>query len=263
LTNKLSDIDIKIKGEPLIELPQDLYIPPDALRIFLEAFEGPLDVLLYLIKKQNLDILDIPIFEITKQYMGYIDLMKDMHLDLAAEYLVMAAMLAEIKSKMLLPKQINEEGEEEDPRAELAKRLQIYEQYRQAAVNLDIIPRNGRDFFNTKVAIPEIKLDKPLPNVEMRDLLLAFQEVLRRSSLRSHHQIKLEPLSVRERMSRILSNLDGNKLVRFGAFFHSDEGRMGVVVTFIAILELIKDSVIDIAQTQPFAPIYVRMASKI
>jgi len=249
---------IRVKGESFTELPDDLYIPPDALEVFLETFEGPLDLLLYLIRKQNLDILDIPVAEITRQYMGYIDLMQELRLELAAEYLVMAAMLAEIKSRMLLPKPVNEEGDEEDPRSELIRRLQEYERFKAAAEDLDQLPRYGRDFFPAKAHVDEIEVEKPLPNLALQDLIFAFQDVLKRATLSAHHQVARETLSVRERMTHILTKLSGDRFIAFTDFFNISEGRMGVVVTFIAVLELFRNSVIELVQSEPFAPIHIR-----
>ncbi len=237
--------------------PQDLYIPPDALEVFLEAFEGPLDLLLYLIKRNNLDILDIPIAEITRQYMQYIDLMQDMRLELAAEYLVMAAMLAEIKSRMLLPRPAAIE-DEADPRAELVRRLQEYERFKQAADDIDRLPRMERDTFPVVVEAPELKVVKMPPPVDLREILHAFQEVMTRAEMYSHHQIMLEPLSVRERMSTILQRLDSEQFTEFAALFTVEEGRRGVVVTLLAILELIKESLIEMVQSEIFGPIYVK-----
>jgi segregation and condensation protein A len=251
----------KVQGEEVTALPQDLYIPPEALRVFLETFEGPLDLLLYLIKRQNLDILDIPIAEITRQYMDYVELMQELHLDLAAEYLVMAAMLAEIKSRMLLPRPVNAEGEEEDPRAELIRRLQEYERYKQAAESLDELPRRERDTFSAFAAMPQMEIEKPLAQVDLRELLLAFNDVLKRVELRAHHHIKRKLLSVSDRVSRILQKLEQDKFVPFTAFFDFAEGRMGVVVTFIAILELFKNAAIEVVQSEIFGQLHVKMVA--
>ena len=251
-----------VQGEPLTQLPQDLYIPPDALEVFLEAFEGPLDLLLYLIRRQNLDILDIPIAEITRQYMEYIELMKELRLELAAEYLVMAAMLAEIKSRMLLPRPAAaEEGEEEDPRAELVRRLQEYERFKKAAEDLDALPRMERDTFPVSAELTERRVVRLVPEVTLKELLVAFQEVLRRAELFSHHHVQREPLSVRERMSQVLEAVQGGRRAEFTALFRVEEGRMGVVVTFLAILELVKEQLVALEQNEPFAPIYVRAAA--
>jgi segregation and condensation protein A len=248
-----------VKGEAYTELPDDLYIPPEALQVFLEAFEGPLDLLLYLIKRQNMDILDIPIAEITKQYMDYVDIMKDLDLDLAAEYLVMAAMLAEIKSRMLLPRVAVEDEESEDPRAELIRKLQQYERYKKGAENLDEIPRLERDTFIASAEPPSFKAERPLPSVELPDLLFALKDILKRAELRTSHHIQLEPLSIRDRMAVILNQLaNSTEFVAFQSFFKNEEGRQGVVVTFIAVLELLKGAMIDIVQAQAFGPIHVK-----
>ena len=246
-----------VQGEAVTSLPHDLYIPPDALEVFLEAFEGPLDLLLYLIKRQNLDILDIPLAEITRQYMEYVELMKELQLELAAEYLVMAAMLAEIKSRMLLPRPTEEEGDELDPRADLVRRLQEYERFKQAAEDLDAIPRPGRDVFPVKIKSPDKKVVSVPPPVDLREVLLAFREVMKRAAMFTHHHVQLEPLSVRERMSAVLSSLQPGRFVAFGELFKPEEGRMGVVVTLLAVLELVKESLIELAQADAFAPIYV------
>ncbi|SDH40376.1 condensin subunit ScpA [Pseudomonas panipatensis] len=247
-----------VYGEAVTELPQDLYIPPDALEVFLEAFEGPLDLLLYLIRKQNIDILDIPVAEITRQYMGYVELMKSVRLELAAEYLVMAAMLAEIKSRMLLPRSAEVEDEEDDPRAELIRRLQEYERFKQAAEDLDGLPRQGRDFVVPSVAAPEARARKLLPEVSLQELMLCMGEVLRRADLFESHQVTREMLSTRERMSEILERLKGAGFVPFIQLFRVEEGRLGVVVTFMAVLELIKEQLVELVQNEAFAPIHVR-----
>lgn len=252
-----------VAGVPFNELPDDLYIPPDALEVFLEAFEGPLDLLLYLIKRQNLDILDIRVADITQQYMQYIDLMKELQFELAAEYLVMAAMLAEIKSRMLLPRQTESDDEEGDPRAELIRRLQEYEQFKSAALNLDALPRENRDFWVAHAEAPVSTRPRPLPDVELQELLISLAGVLRRADQNASHQIQLEPLSTRERMSNILARIQqrGDQYLSFVEMFDVTEGRAGVVVTFIAMLELIKESLIEMIQTEPFAPIHVRSRS--
>jgi segregation and condensation protein A len=255
--NPPATILAKIMGTPMIEFPQDLYIPPDALQVFLEAFEGPLDLLLYLIKRQNVDILDIPIAQVTKQYMEYVEIMRQLHLELAAEYLVMAATLAEIKSRMLLPRP-EAIDEEDDPRAELIRRLQEYERYKKVAESVEQLPRVEREVFLSSADVPDLSVDKPLPEVDLRELLLAFQDVLKRIDLRVHHQIKREALSVRERMSQILDRLRGGNFLKFEELFTIEEGRSGVVVAFIAILELLKGALIEMVQTEPFAPIHVR-----
>src|SRR3989344_3243976 len=233
-----------VRGETLTRLPEDLYIPPEALEVFLETFEGPLDLLLYLIRKQNLDILDIPVAEITRQYMSYIDLMQTIRFELAAEYLLMAAMLAEIKSRMLLPRPLEEEGEEADPRAELVRRLQEYERYRQAAESLDKFPRVGRDLHLVVIENDLPPAKRIEPNVSLFELLDAFKEVLVRAELYRHHRVKLEALSVRERMTKILERIDSETFLSFEAMFDLREGRMGLVVTFLAVLELLKESLI-------------------
>jgi segregation and condensation protein A len=251
-----------VYGEAVTELPQDLYIPPDALEVFLEAFEGPLDLLLYLIRKQNIDILDIPVAEITRQYMSYVELMKVARLELAAEYLVMAAMLAEIKSRMLLPRSSEEGEEEEDPRAELIRRLQEYERFKAAAEDLDTLPRVGRELFVPRLEAPEARARTLLPQVELAELLLAMADVLRRADLFENHQVTREALSTRERMSEVLERLRDGHFMPFGQLFRAEEGRLGVVVTFMAILELIKESLVELVQNEPFAPIHVRLRAE-
>lgn len=248
---------IKVQGEAYGALPDDLYIPPDALQVFLDAFEGPLDLLLYLIRKQNLDIVHIPVAEITRQYISYIALMGTLQLDLAAEYLVMAAWLAEIKSRLLLPRKIEAEAEE-DPRAELIRRLQEYERIKQAAEEIDALPRLERDIFETFIDVSAITIDRPLPEIELNDLLQAFQTVLRRVHQLSHHQIIKETLSVRERMSAILQTLNSLEYALFTTLFTKKEGKHGVVVSFLAILELSKEGLIEIIQLEPFAELRVR-----
>lgn len=247
-----------VYGEAFTELPQDLYIPPDALEVFLEAFEGPLDLLLYLIRKQNIDILDIPVAEITRQYMGYVELMKTVRLELAAEYLVMAAMLAEIKSRMLLPRSAEVEDDEGDPRAELIRRLQEYERFKAAAEGLDTLPRVGREIVVPGLEAPQAKARKLLPEVALQEVLLAMAEVLRRNDLFESHQISREALSTRERMSQVLERLRGGAFVPFAGLFSAEEGKLGVVVTFMAVLELVKESLIELVQNEPFAAIHVR-----
>lgn len=247
-----------VQGEAITSLPQDLYIPPDALEVFLEAFEGPLDLLLYLIKRQNLDVLDIPIAEITRQYMDYIDLMKNMRLELAAEYLVMAAMLAEIKSRILLPRPVEEDADENDPRAELVRRLQEYERFKQAAEEIDHLPRMGRELHSVNVDVVEQKVVKLDPQVDLKDLLSAFKDVLHRAEMFSHHHIEMEALSVRERMSSVLAMVNADTFTEFTNLFEVNEGKMGVVVTFLAILELIKESLLELVQAEPFSPIHVK-----
>lgn len=247
-----------VQGQLITRLPDDLYIPPDALEVFLEAFEGPLDLLLYLIRKQNLDILDIPVAEITRQYMEYVDLMKAVRFELAAEYLVMAAMLGEIKSRMLLPRPKTEEGEEADPRAELVRRLQEYERFKKAAEDLESLPRLERDFWSARVYRPDYVREKPLPDVDLRELLLSIRDVLQRAQMFEHHHISREKLSTRERMASVLEYLQGREFVPFVALFDAQEGRLGVVVTFIAILELAKNQLIELIQTESFSPVHVR-----
>ncbi len=251
-----------VQGEAITALPKDLYIPPDALEVFLaETFEGPLDLLLYLIKRQNLDILDLPIAEITRQYMEYVEVMKDLHLELAGEYLVMAAMLAEIKSRMLLPRPAEAEEEEGDPRAELVRRLQEYERYKQAAEDIDRLPRVGREIFPTAVAAPELKTVRKPPEVSLQDVLSAFKDVMQRASMYEHHHVTLEPLSVRERMSIVLDRISADHFIEFGKLFSVEEGRSGVVVTLLALLELIKQHLIELVQTEAYGPIHVKAGS--
>ena len=251
-----------VDGEPVTQLPRDLYIPPDALQVFLEAFEGPLDLLLYLIRRQNLDILDIPIAEITKQYMKYIDVMAELQLELAGEYLLMAAMLAEIKSRMLLPRVAAAEGQEEDdPRAELVRRLQEYERFKKAAEDIDRLTRLERDTLPASAELAERKVVKIVPQVTLQEMLVAFKDVLSRAEMFAHHHVARERLSVRQRMSDILSSLREAAFVDFATLFRPQEGRMGVTVTFIAILELMKEGLIEIVQGEAYAPIHVRTAS--
>jgi segregation and condensation protein A len=249
-----------VQGAPYMTLPRDLYIPPQALEVFLEAFEGPLDLLLYLIRRQNLDILDIPIAEITRQYMEYIELMKEVHLELAGEYLVMAAMLAEIKSRMLLPRPPIEEGEEVDPRAELVRRLQEYERYKQAGEDLDAMPWVNRDVFPAQAEVQDHRTVQTLPDLAMKELLIAFKEVLQRADMFTHHHVGREQLSVRQRMSDVLAGLKGEDFREFTSFFTPEEGRLGVVVTFLAFLELIKQHLIELVQAEAFAQIHVKAA---
>lgn len=247
-----------VGGEPVIELPQDLYIPPDALEVFLDTFEGPLDLLLYLIKKQNLDILNIPIADITAQYMQYIGLMETMKFELASEYLLMAAMLAEIKSRMLLPRVEEDGDDEDDPRAELIRRLQEYERIKEGAESLDILPRMLRENFPLAVVPPVIERDAPLPDITLQELLLAFRDVAKRAKMAKHHHINREALSVRARMTSVLSVLQIGEFCEFSTLFNPEEGRLGVVVSFLAVLELCKEGLIDIVQSEPFAPIYLK-----
>jgi segregation and condensation protein A len=247
-----------VQGKELTILPKDLYIPPDALEVILEAFEGPLDLLLYLIRRQNLDILEIDVAEITKQYLGYIELMTSIQLELAAEYLVMAAMLAEIKSRMLLPRQQSEDEDEEDPRAELIKRLQEYERFKQAAEDIDELPRMGRDIHRATAEAPDRDQQRLHPDVDMRELVTALADVLKRSEMFESHQIEMEKLSTRERMSQVMDSLRNNQFVPFVALFTLEEGRLGVVVTFLAVMELIKESLVEIVQSENFGPIHVK-----
>ncbi len=251
----------RVRGEPVVELPQDLYIPPDALEVILDTFEGPLDLLLYLIKRQNLDILNIPVAKITGQYMEYIRLMETLRLELAAEYLVMAAMLAEIKSRMLLPRVETDEDDEDDPRAELIRRLQEYERYKQASEDLSELPRLERDNHVLQAKAPTIERDVPLPDVTLRELLMAFKDVAMRNHAMQSHNISRETLSVRERMTQILSIIRIGEFCEFSTCFTPEEGRQGIVVTFLAILELCKESSIDIVQSAPYAPIYLKPRS--
>jgi segregation and condensation protein A len=248
-----------VQGQPYTQIPKDLYIPPDALEVFLEAFEGPLDLLLYLIRRQNLDILDIPIADITEQYMGYIAMLDDLQFELAAEYLVMAAILAEIKSRMLLPRPQGDEDDEDDPRAELVRRLQEYERFKQAAGNLDDLPREGRDFVVAQVFQEERRVVSIPPEVDLADMLSALRDVMTRADLFTRHQIQMEPLSVRERMTSIIERLRKNPYLEFHYFFTAEEGRMGVVVTFLALMELTRERIVDIIQNEPMGQIYVKL----
>ncbi|MDA8646437.1 segregation/condensation protein A [Porticoccaceae bacterium] len=251
-----------VQGKELSTVPKDLYIPPDALEIILEAFEGPLDLLLYLIRRQNLDILDINVAEITRQYMGYIELMQAIQLELAAEYLVMAAMLAEIKSRILLPRQVVEdEDEEADPRGELIRRLQEYERFKAAAEDIDEMPRMGRDIHQASGESPDRSEERQFPEVDMREVLSALADVLRRAEMFESHHIQLEKLSTRERMSQVLEAIRGKQFVPFVSLFVEKEGRLGVVVTFLAIMELIKESLVEIVQNESFGPIHVKARS--
>jgi len=249
-----------VQGSPITEVPRDLYIPPDALEVFLEAFEGPLDLLLYLIKRQNLDILDIPIAPVTAQYMRYIELMEDMQLELVGEYLVMAAMLAEIKSRMLLPRP-QAEDDEEDPRAELIRRLQEYERYKQAAEDIDSLPRYERDIFGTIVEFPDRTSNQQPPDVPMDVILRAFADVLNRAELFMNHRIQRETLSVRERMSLVMERVRSEEFTEFKELFAIEEGRAGVIVALLAVLELLKESLIEMVQNEINGPIYVKAAA--
>lgn len=248
-----------VRGEAVTVLPKDLYIPPEALEVFLDTFEGPLDLLLYLIKRQNIDILEINVFEITKQYISYVELMDSMQFELAAEYLVMAAMLAEIKSRMLLPRSeeaLDDDGE--DPRAALIRRLQQYERFKAAAQDIEELPRLGRNVYQASAEPPEIEKQRPEPEVEMKELLVCLAEVLKRADMYASHQVEREQLSTRERMSQVLSKLQGKQFIPFVSLFVVDEGRLGVVVTFLAIMELIKEQLVEIVQTENFGPIHVK-----
>ena len=250
----------RLYGEPLFAMPQDLYIPPDALEVFLEAFEGPLDLLLYLIRKQNFNILDIPMAGLTRQYLVYVDEIRGRNLELAAEYLLMAAMLIEIKSRMLLPPRKVAEGQEpEDPRAELVRRLLEYEQMKLAAAKLNAMPQFGRDFLKAQVYI-EQSLQPRFPDVHVVELQEAWRDIMKRAKLIQHHKISREELSVREHMSIVLRHLQGRKFVEFEHLFDPTKGAAVLVVTFIAMLELAKETLIEITQAEAFAPIYVRLA---
>ena len=254
-----ADRQVKVNGQLMEKLPEDLYIPPDALEVFLEAFEGPLDLLLYLIRRQNLNILDIPVLKITQQYMQYIGLMQDMRLELAAEYLLMAALLAEIKSRILLPRQMTEEEDHSDPRMELVRRLQEYERFKTAAETLDALPRMGRELHRASARPDVIPSDVPLPRPGLHELMMAFREVMLRAELFTRHQVTREPLSVRERMTYILDRVNAGP-ARFADLCDPDEGRMGVVVCLLALLEMVKLSMIDLVQDGPFAEVMIGAA---
>ena len=249
-----------VEGEPVTELPRALYIPPHALKVFLEAFEGPLDLLLYLIRRQNIDILDIPIAEVTKQYTHYIELMRDMEFELAGEYLVMAATLAEIKSRMLLPSPITDDEDEEDPRADLIRRLQEYERFKEAAQGINELERMERDVSQATAEVTDKRIVTKLPDIALKELLIAFKEAMERSEIFAHHHVQREPLSVRERMTQVLVVLEGERFTEFSQLFELSEGRTGVTVTFLAILELMKETLIDVVQSEPYGPIHVRVA---
>ena len=251
-----------VEGQPISEMPRDLYIPPQALEVFLEAFEGPLDMLLYLIRRQNLDILDIPIAEITRQYMRYIELMQVLQLELAGEYLLMAATLAEVKSRMLLPRVGSDDAADEaDPRAELVRRLQEYERFKRAAEGIDRMPRLDRDAWVASADLVDRKIVRIPPQVTLQEMLIAFQDVLARSDMFAHHHVQREPLSVRQRMTDILASLSGNAFVDFVRLFAADEGRRGVTVTFVAILELLREGLIELVQSEAYAPLHVRLGN--
>lgn len=259
--NNPAAMQVKVAGEPFTQLPEDLFIPPEALQVFLETFEGPLDLLLYLIRKQNLDILAINVAEVTRQYTSYLDLMQELQLELAAEYLVMAALLAEIKSRSLLPRnQELLEDDEDDPRAELIRRLLEYERFKNAAERLDALPRQERDLFAVQPQLPSWQQEFPFPEVDLDELLFAFARLMQRHELVAKHHISREPLSTRERMARILGQLQGEEgYVGFESFFDFSEGKAGMVVTFMALLELIKEQLIELVQAQTFARIYLRL----
>jgi segregation and condensation protein A len=251
-----------VEGQPISEMPRDLYIPPQALEVFLEAFEGPLDMLLYLIRRQNLDILDIPIAEITRQYMRYIELMQVLQLELAGEYLLMAATLAEVKSRMLLPRpQTDAAGEEADPRAELVRRLQEYERFKRAAEGIERMPRLERDTWVASAELVDRKVVRLAPQVTLQEMLLAFQEVLSRSDMFAHHHVQREPLSVRQRMTEVLSALNASAFMDFVRLFRAEEGRRGVTVTFVALLELLREGLIEIIQSEAYGPLHVRLGN--
>jgi segregation and condensation protein A len=249
-----------VDGEPVTEVPRDLYIPPQALEVFLEAFEGPLDLLLYLIRRQNLDILDIPIADITRQYMDYIQLMQELDLELAGEYLLMAAMLAEIKSRMLLPRSTEGVDEEDDPRAELVRRLQEYERYKRAAEDIDGLPRVDRDVHPATAELTHRQVVRILPEVALQEMLVAFKDVVQRATMFASLYVQRETLSVRQRMSDVLAILEGVGLVEFVRLFRPEEGRLGVTVTFVAILELLREQLVEIVQAEPYQPLHVRRA---
>ena len=248
----------RVLGSPVHDLPEDLYIPPDALEVFLETFEGPLDLLLYLIRRQGFSIVEIPVADITKQYISYIEMMSELKIELAAEYLLMAAILAEIKSKLLLPRPETLDGEEHDPRAELIRRLQEYEQFKTAALELDQLTRLERDVHEIETDVSMIRVNKVYPEVDLREVLLAFKDVLKRADQVTHHQIQREPLSVRERMTRILGSLQAQVRLPFQALFDVGEGRAGVVVSLLAILEMSKERIIEIIQDEPLGPLEIR-----
>lgn len=252
---------VLINGEKLDKWPQDLYIPPDALEVFLETFQGPLDLLLYLIRRQNLDILDIPVAHITRQYMEYVELMRHFRLDLAAEYLLMAAMLAEIKSRMLLPRPAEEDEEDgEDPRAVLVRRLQEYERFSQAARDIDALPRLERDLYLVTAEFAPPEPARVEATASLNDLMVAFRDVLDRAEQHKHWRVGREALTVREKMTRILERIQTNRFMRFEDLLAGEEGRLGLVVSFMAILELVRDNMLVVVQNEPFAPIHVKSA---
>ena len=253
---------ILVKGETIEKLPKDLYVPPDALAVYLDMFQGPLDFLLYLIKRNDMDILDIQVAEITEQYMRYICAMDANQFELAGEYLVMAAMLMEIKSRMLLPKQEDDIEEEEDPRAELVRRLQEYEQFQQAACKIDQLPREGRDTFSVHVLPPDVEKVKIYPDVELKEITLALMSVIDRNMLFGDHVVMREVLSTRERMVAVLNRLRGSGFVPFLSFLIRNEGRMGVVVTFLALMELVKEALVELVQNEEYGSIHVKVRSE-
>ncbi len=247
-----------VLGQPMLEIPKDLYIPPDALEVILDAFEGPLDLLLYLIRRQNLDILDIPVAEITRQYVDYIQAMHEMRFELAAEYLVMAAILAEIKSRMLLPRPPTDETLEHDPRADLVRRLQEYERFKQAAEDIDALPRQDRDTTPAAAFVPDRAAVRLPPPVDIKEMLLALHDVLKRAELFTQHAIRRDALSVRQRMGELLERMSDGAFHRFESLFTAEEGKLGVVVTFLGLLTLAKEQLVDIVQEGPLAPIYIK-----
>jgi len=247
-----------VRGQPMLQIPQDLYIPPDALAVILDAFEGPLDLLLYLIRRQNLDILDIPVAEITRQYMDYIATLQELRFELAAEYLLMAAILAEIKSRLLLPRPPSAEVGEEDPRAELVRRLQEYERFKRAAEDIERLPRIDRDTVAASAYVPDRTTVRLPPPVDLREMLVALRDVLKRADLFSHHAIRRDALSVRQRMGEVLQRLGDGQFHAFISLFDVQEGRLGVVVTFLSILELAKEHLLEIVQEEALAPIYLK-----
>ena len=251
-----------VDGEPVTVMPRDLYIPPQALEVFLEAFEGPLDLLLYLIRRQNLDVLDIPIADITRQYMEYIQLMQELDLELAGEYLLMAAMLAEIKSRMLLPRSQSDVEEEDDPRAELVRRLQEYERFKRAAEDIDRLDRLDRDVYQASAELANRQVIRLLPEITLQEMLVAFKDVVQRATMFEHLHVHRETLSVRQRMSDVLALLENGALVEFIKLFHPEEGRLGVCVTFAALLELLREGLIDVVQAGAYAPLHVRRAER-
>ena len=250
-----------VQGQAYTQLPKDLYIPPDALEVILEAFEGPLDLLLYLIRRQNLDILDINVSEITRQYVDYVEMMEAMQFELAAEYLVMAAMLAEIKSRMLLPRTVEDDEEEGDPRAQLIRRLQEYERFKVAAEEINELPRVGREIHLATAKEPDRELTRAHPDVEMKELLLALSEVLRRADMFESHHVEREKLSTRERMTQVLALLHEGQFKPFVSLFRVEEGRLGVVVTFLAVMELVKEQLVELIQNEHFGAIHVKARS--